>query len=564
LPAVAGGCRHHGDCGEDQLTNFNLADVWELAAEVRGDDCVALVHGSSRESWAEFDRRAAGVAHTLLEAGLGQGAKVAQYLYNCNEYVETVFGAMKAGMVPVNTNYRYAEEELVYLFDNSDSEAVVFHGAFTDVVARIRSRVPGVRLWLHVDDGSSPCPDFAMPYEEAVGVLSVGADTRVSGPWGRSGDDLYFLYTGGTTGMPKGVMWRQDDLFCLWNGGSMLQMPEDRGMAGLREGLEGLSATPPVLMPACPLMHGTGAFTAYSCLLLGGTVVTLPNRNFDAGELLDAIGREKVNVVTIVGDSFAKPILAALAADPDRYDLSSVIAMISSGVMWSEETKRGLHGHNANMLLVDAFSSSEALGMGSSISAAGAEAGTASFKIGPNAKVIDDVGAEIPPGSDRPGRLALGGRLPVGYYKDEEKTAKTFVTIDGQRYSVPGDFATVAEDGTLHLLGRGSVVINTGGEKVYPEEVEETLKIHPAIADAACVGVPDERFGEAICAIVQLRPDVQADGRELIEHVKARLAGYKAPRHVVFVDSVGRTPSGKLDYSSLKTLGAEAASAPVT
>jgi fatty-acyl-CoA synthase len=308
-------------------------------------------------------------------------------------------------------------------------------------------------------------------------------------------------------------------------------------------------------MPACPLMHGTGAFTAFSCLMLGGRVVTMPNRTFDAGELLVTIGREKVNLVTIVGDSFAKPILAALQADPDRYDISSLLGMISSGVMWSEETKHALHEYNPNMMLIDAFSSSEALGMGSSMSASGAEAGTASFKLGPRAKLIDDEGNEIQPGSGRSGRLALGGRLPLGYYKDDDKTRKTFLMIGGERYSVPGDYATVDADGTLHLLGRGSVVINTGGEKVYPEEVEEALKTHPAVADAACVGVPSERFGEEICAIVQLRPDMTAAPQELIDHVKARLASFKAPRSVVFVDSVGRTPSGKLDYGALKTLG---------
>ncbi|HXY45531.1 MAG TPA: AMP-binding protein, partial [Acidimicrobiales bacterium] len=527
------------------MTDFNLADIWELAAEIRGDDHTALVHGERRESWAELDRRADGFAQTLLGAGLGQGAKVAQYLYNCNEYIESVFGAFKAAMVPVNTNYRYADEELVYLFDNSDAEAVVFHGAFADRVAGIRPRVPGVRLWIHVDDGSGPCPDFALPYEQATDAArapasnghgsSGPAGAHVAGPWGRSGDDLYFLYTGGTTGMPKGVMWRQDDLFCLWNGGSLMALPEDRGMDGIREGIEALTAAPPVLLPACPLMHGTGAFTAYSCLLLGGTVVTLASRAFDASELLETIAREKVNVVTIVGDSFARPILAALEAAPGRHDLSSMLAIISSGVMWSEETKRALHAFNPNMLLVDAFSSSEALGMGSSVSAAGSEAGTASFKLGPNAKVIDEAGNDIPPGSGQAGRLALGGRLPLGYYKDAEKTARTFVTIGGQRYSVPGDYALVAADGTLQLLGRGSVVINSGGEKIFPEEVEEALKTHPGVADAACVGVPDERFGEAICAIVQLRPGEAVAQEALIGHVKERLASFKAPRHVVFV-----------------------------
>jgi 3-oxocholest-4-en-26-oate---CoA ligase len=398
-----------------------------------------------------------------------------------------------------------------------------------------------------------------MPYEDAAGARG-DAQGRVSGPWRRSGDDLYFLYTGGTTGMPKGVMWRQDDLFALMNSASPLPMPEDGGMEGIRQAIQTLSSSPLVLLPACPLMHGTGAFTAYTCLTLGGCVVTLPARNFDAAELLGAIGRERVNILTIVGDSFAKPILAVLGADPGRYDLSSLLAIVSSGVMWSEDSKRALHAYNPNMLLIDAFSSSEALGMGTSVSSAGAETHTASFKIGPQAKLIDDDGNEIPPGSAKSGRLALGGRIPLGYYKDAEKTAKTFVTLAGERYSVPGDYATVGGDGTLHLLGRGSVVINTGGEKVYPEEVEEALKTHPAVEDASCIGVPDDRFGEAICAIVQLKSGERVEAKALIDHVKQRLASYKAPRHVVFVDSVGRTPAGKLDYGYLKELAGKALS----
>ncbi len=536
------------------MTNFNMADIWELVADLRGDEGTALVHGGLRRSWRELDRRADGVAGALLDAGLGSGAKVAQYLYNSNEYLESVFAAFKVSMVPVNTNYRYGDEELAYLFDNSDTEAIVFHGAFSPRLARIRERLGGVRLFLHVDDGSGPCPDFAVPYEEAAG----SATHRVVARSGRSGDDLYFLYTGGTTGMPKGVMWRQDDLFCLINGGSLMPMPEEEGLDGIRRSVQALAGGAPVLLPACPLMHGTGAFTAFSCLLVGGTVVTLPSRNFDAAELLETMGSERVNILTIVGDSFAKPLVAALEAEPERFDLSRLLGMVSSGVMWSEETKRALHRHNPNMLLVDAFSSSEALGMGTSVSAAGTEAQTASFRLGPRAKVIDEEGNEIPAGSGRPGRLAVAGRLPLGYYKDADKTAATFLTIADERYSVPGDYALVEADGTLRLLGRGSVVINTGGEKVFPEEVEEVLKTHLAVADAACVGVPDERFGQAICALVQLRPGAGTGAAELIEHVKGRLAGFKAPRQVVFVDSVGRTPSGKLDYRALAATAARA------
>ncbi len=538
------------------MTNWNFAEVFEAAAEIRGDTR-ALVHGETTRSWREFDRRAAGLARTYLAAGLGRQAKVAQYLYNCNEYLESLYGAVKAGMVPVNTNYRYADAELAYLWDNADAEVVVFHGAFTERVERVRRLVAKVRLFLHVDDGSGPRPDWAMDYEEAAGSLGDGEDARIEGPWGRSGDDLYLLYTGGTTGMPKGVMWRQDDLFSLLNAGSPVPMPDDRGMEGIREAQSALQASPPTVLPACPLMHGTGAFTAFSSLFLGGCVVSLVDRRFRAEELLEAVGRERVNLVSIVGDAFAKPVLAALDGEPGRYDLSSLLGMISSGVMWSEEVKQGLLRHNPNMLLVDAFSSSEALGMGSSVSTGAAAAHTARFTIGERAKVIDDDGREIAPGSGEAGRLALGGRIPLGYYKDDEKTAATFVTIDGERYSVPGDYALVEADGSLQLLGRGSVSINTGGEKVFPEEVEEALKTHPAVADAVVVGIPDDRFGEAITALVQLAPSGEADESELAWHVKEQLASYKAPRHVVVVDSLGRSPAGKADYKGLRALAME-------
>jgi len=534
-------------------TNWNLAEIWEICAEERGDK-TALVHGHSRRSWAEFDRRAASVAGFLLDAGLEHQDKFAQYLYNGHEYLESVFASFKGGFVPVNTNYRYGDEELAYLWDNADAAAVVFHGTFTERVARLRHKLPKVKVWLHVDDGEGACPDFAVSYEQVAGTLGTDDDTKVRGRHGLSGDDLYLLYTGGTTGMPKGVMWRQDDLFALFNASSIIKHPVDRGLDGIRESVAALSASPPVLLPACPLMHGTGSFTAFSALILGGTVSTLVNHHFDPVELLETIEREGVNLVTLVGDAFGKPILAALDAEPGKWDLSSVMGMISSGVMWSEPTKHGLLGHNPNMILIDAFSSSEALGMGASVSASGAEAHTATFRLGEHARVIDDEGNELAPGSGEVGRLALGGRIPVGYYKDADKTASTFVILGGARFSVPGDYATVEADGTLKLLGRGSVCINTGGEKVYPEEVEEVLKTHAAVADAACVGIPDDRFGETIGAVVQLRAGPTVDASELFEHVKVHLAHYKAPRHVVFVSSLGRSPAGKLDYSTLKEL----------
>jgi len=535
------------------MSNWNYADVWEAVADEQ-PDAPAIAQGSRRLTWAELDRRADGVARWLLELDPARQDKVAIYLYNSPEYLETTFAAAKAGLVPVNTNYRYADEELTYLWDNADAVAVVFHGTFTDSTARVRARVPGVRGWLWVDDGSGPCPEWATPYEEAA--KSAGA--RVAASWGRSGDDLIMLYTGGTTGMPKGVMWRQDDLFARMNTAGFRRYEEAEGVDGVRRVLA-TSGPGMSLLPACPLMHGTGGFTASECLSEGGRVVLLESRRFDAVELLDTVAREKVNGLVIVGDPFGRPILAALEARPGHWDLGSLVGIISSGAMWSEEIKQGLLRHHPGMLLIDAFSSSEALGMGSSVSSAGAAARTAEFTLGPDVKVLTPDGVPVEPGSDEIGVLALGGRNPLGYYKDEEKTAATFRVYDGTRYSVPGDFAQVHRDGSIHLLGRGSAVINSGGEKIFPEEVEEALKTHPIVQDAVVVGVPDERYGEMIVAVVEVAAgsDGAIEETELVAHVKERLAGYKAPRRVRLVETIGRSPNGKVDYGRHRREAAE-------
>jgi acyl-CoA synthetase (AMP-forming)/AMP-acid ligase II len=525
------------------VTDWNLADVWEVVADTV-PHAPALIHGEKRVSWAEFDRRANAVAKGLLGFGVGRQDKVAHYLYNGTEYLESTFAMFKIGLVPVNTNYRYTDDELVYLWDNADAVAVIFHGTFVDRIEGLRQRVPGVKTWLWVDDDSGPCPEWATPYES----LAIVETDRVAAPWGRSGDDLLMLYTGGTTGMPKGVMWRQDDLFSRINAGNMLRVPEDGGLEGIRKAIVGAG---PRIVPACPLMHGTGLFTSIGSLNVGGCVVTLTDRRFDPVELLDTIDRDSVNVIAIVGDAFAKPILAALDKEPGRWKLSTLLAMISSGVMFSEESKRALLRHHPTMMLIDAFSSSEALGMGASVSSGSSTEHTAHFTLGPDVRVLDpETHKNVIPGSGEIGVLALGGRNPVGYYKDEQKSAQTFKEIDGVRYSIPGDFATVDADGSIQLLGRGSVVINTGGEKVFPEEVEEALKTHPSVRDAVAVAIPDQRFGEAVAAVVELKPDIaKPSEQELVDHVKARLAGFKAPKRVRFVPSIERSPAGKIDYA---------------
>jgi 3-oxocholest-4-en-26-oate---CoA ligase len=538
------------------MTDWNYADVWETVADVQ-PDAVAITQGGRNVTWAEFDRGADGIAQFLLDLGVVHQDKVAAYLYNSPEYLQSTFAAMKVGLAPVNTNYRYGDDELSYLWANADAVAVVFHGAFSDRIERILERVPGVKGWLWVDDGSGPCPDWATPYEDAA-KAALG---RTRAPWGRSGDDLYMLYTGGTTGMPKGVMWRQDDLFARLIDGGVRHYDVNGGIDGVRASLEtnpGLGVT---LMPACPLMHGTGAFTANTTLAEGGRVCLLESRKYDPVEMLDTIEREKVNGLVIVGDPFSRPLLAVLDDHPGKWDLSSLVMTISSGAMWSEQVKQQLLAHHP-MLLVDVFSSSEAVGMGASVSGGGTAAKTASFTLGPDVKVLREDGQELAPGSDEVGVLALGGRNPLGYYKDEEKSGRTFKVIDGVRYSIPGDYAQVDADGTIHLLGRGSVCINSGGEKIFPEEVEEALKTHQAVRDAVVVGVPHPTYGEQIVAVVEPADGaVEPSEAELIAHVKAHLAHYKAPRRVRCVTTIGRAPNGKVDYKrhraeSMEELGA--------
>jgi 3-oxocholest-4-en-26-oate---CoA ligase len=537
-------------------TDWNYADLLEAVAQAV-PDWVAQVHDGAVYTWAEFNTRANLLAQDLLLAGLGEQAKVAAYLYNGPEYLEVYYAAFKAGMVPVNTNYRYGRDEITYLFSNADAEAVVFDAAFAPLIERVRGDLPGVRRWYMVGDGVA-VPDWATDYETVVG-RDGAPDTKVgnvAGRWGRNGDQLLLLYTGGTTGMPKGVMWRQDDLFNVLGAGgnAVLGIPPiaalaevgPRFVAAHEAGLPG----GPRFLPACPLMHGTGQFTSLIGLMLGGAIVTVPNRSFDPAYLFDVIERDRVNSCVIVGEAFAKPMLATLLEHPGRWSLPTLGSLTSSGVMWSQETKSALLDLLPNITLVDSYGSSEAVGLGQSVSTKGGAQETAKFSLGPTVHVFSEDDRRIEPGSDETGFVAISGYVPLGYYKDEVKTAKTFRTIDGIRYSIPGDFANVNPDGTLHLLGRGSVCINTGGEKVFPEEVEEVLKQHAGVDDAVCVGIPDERFGEVIVAMVESKqhPDPSA----LIDHVRDRLAKYKAPRHVLFVDSIGRSPAGKVDYQRLK------------
>jgi 3-oxocholest-4-en-26-oate---CoA ligase len=540
---------------------WTFADVWEAIAAAQPDR-PANIQGERVLTWAEFDARADALAAHLIARGLGRQAKVAAYLYNGPEYLETYFAAFKGGLVPVNTNYRYGPEELVYLFDNADAEAIVFHAGFAPILESIRGRLSKVKTWIAVAEPGQPVPAWADDYDAVVAEVS--RQRPVKAPWGRSGDDLLLLYTGGTTGMPKGVMWRQDDLFqVIGAGGNALAgIPPATSIPELLARIAGPEHIRPMSVVACPQMHGTGQFSSFIAFNVGGTVATLPSRRFNAMELWDEVERLKATNVVIVGLAFSTPMLEALEANPGRWDLSSVRAMSSSGSMWSQENKRGLLAHAKNAIIMDSFGSSEAVGMGVSASAPGAEVPTAAFALGPNCAVFSEDGRRIQPGSGERGLVAVSGFLPVGYYKDPEKSERTFRVIDGQRWSVPGDWAEVNADGTLKLLGRGSVCINTGGEKVFPEEVEEALKTHPAVRDAVVVGVPDARFGERICAVVEPEAGQAPTLPELSEHVRGQLAGYKAPRELVLVETIGRAPNGKVDYKAVKDRALAALSAP--
>ena len=370
--------------------------MWEFHA-ARFPEVTAQTHGDRTSTWAEFNANANGIANTLLAAGVKHQDKVAQYMHNCPEFLESMFGLFKISLVPVNTNYRYTEDELAYLWDNSDAVAVIFHATYTDRCAAVRARVPNVKTWIWVDDGSQPCPEWAVPYTTAA----TSNQAPAIAPWPRSGDDMYFLYTGGTTGMPKGVMWRQDDIIASLDAPSKRPLPALKDYDALAARVSKPGA---VNMPAAPLMHGTGAFNAMWNLCLGGSIATMTSRTFDAQELLAVVASARVNSVSIVGDAFAKPILRALDENPGKYDISSLKMIVSSGVMWSAETKAGLLRHNEQLILIDSLGSSEAIGMAAATTTADSASSTATFKLGPNTRVVHEDGRDVVPGSGERGR----------------------------------------------------------------------------------------------------------------------------------------------------------------
>jgi 3-oxocholest-4-en-26-oate---CoA ligase len=528
--------------------NPSYGDVFDAAARAVRPSDPAIYCDDQVVTWGEFDRASNALARSLIAAGLAPGAKVAQYQRNSPDYLIGFAAAFKARLAPVNVNYRYGPDELFYLFDNCDAEAVLFDVEFVESVRALTARLPKVKVWASVGGAAEGFP--------TIESLCAGDGSPLA--INRSPDDMFLLYTGGTTGLPKGVMWPGGTWWEVLAAGRapVLGMEPPNTLEELEAQIRSGEGREPVYI-AVPLMHGTGLFTSVGALTKAAPVVLTRKPSFDPAAALDTVTRLRCGGFVIVGDAFARPLLDALRADPARYDVTCLKTVTSSGMMWSPEVKTGLLEFMPNAMLFDSFGSSEATGLGVSVTTRDIPAAEAKFEAPQTIVVREGDWTPVTPGSGEVGLVAKHGNLPLGYYKDPEKTARTYVTINGERHLISGDHATVEADGTIRLLGRGNHCINSGGEKIYPEEVEEALKTHPAVQDALVFGVPDARFGQAVSAVVGLAPGASATDAALIEHVRHKLAAYKAPRRIAFTTRVPRAPNGKADYAGAKKVFGE-------
>jgi len=536
---------------------WNIADLVERIVDL-APEREALVCGDARRSYAQLEERSNRLANHLASVGIGPGDHVGIYAFNCVEFVESMLGAYKLRAVPINVNYRYVEDELRYLFDNADLKALVHHRRFTPRIVAVKNEMPLLRHLIAIDDDSGE--DFraagAVAYQDA---LASASPARSFGP--RSPDDLYMLYTGGTTGMPKGVMWRQHDvIFTLGGGidhasGIPAQRPEDISAK--------MTATPAVSMAIAPLMHGASQWATLGALFTGNKVVLYGDRSFDPDAVWRIIEKERVQTLAITGDAMGRPLIEALAGASAGRDLASLFVVASTAAVFSPSVKEQFKQRFPNLIVVDSVGASETGFHGTSLYQSGesstARTGVVRVRPGRDTTVVGEDGQPLTPGSGVVGKLARTGNVPLGYYKDSKKTAETFVEVGGRRYAIPGDFATIEADGTITLLGRGSVCINSGGEKVFPEEVEAALKAHPEVFDVVVVGVRDPRWGERVAAVLQPRPGRTPSLGSLAAHCREKIASYKIPRSLYLVERIERSPSGKPDYPWAKALAAERA-----
>ncbi len=542
--------------------DFNLADVFEAVAAAVPDR-EAIVWGDQRFTYAQLDERTNRLANVLHDAGLGASSErdglaghethqdhLAVYLYNGNEYLEAMLAGFKARVAPFNVNYRYVEEELRYLLDNCKASAIVFDGRFADTLAAVLPDLPNLKTLIQV--GDEPLLDGAIAYEDALAAAGTTApDVQ------RSPDDLYILCTGGTTGMPKGVLWRQADIYMGSMGGRDLATGEEFTSieAIASNAADGGGAK---MLPAPPFMHGAGHWMAFNAFNSGNTVVIQDEvTRLEPDQVWELVQREGINVLLIVGDAFGRPLVDAL--EQGSYDASSLLAIVSGGAPLNSTIKDRFLAQLPTTMVMDAVGASETGSQMSHVSAAGAKASTGTFTPGPGAVVVSpEMETVLAPGHDGDGWLAQEGRVPLGYLGDAEKTARTFPVIDGVRYAVPGDRARLNADGDIELFGRDSVTINSGGEKIFAEEVEQALAHHPDVFDVVVAGRPSEKWGNEVVAIVQCRDGVTPDEQSLLDEASTHVARYKLPKAFVFVDSVVRSPAGKADYRWAKEQAAGA------
>ena len=534
--------------------NFSLAAIHEALAEAIPER-EAIVSPRARITWGDVHSRTRKLANLLREAGLGCRRErpglapwesgqdhLALYLYNGHEYLEGMMGAYKARVAPFNVNYRYVEEELRYVLADARTRAIVVHACFAPLLAKVLPRLPEMALLLQVaDDSGEPLLPGALDYEEALAGASDARPDVTPSP-----DDLYVLYTGGTTGMPKGVLWRQEDIFFAALGG---RMPGFGAVSSVAELVDRARSSGGLrMLPAPPFMHGAAHWSAFIMLHQGGTVVIQDDvKRFDPKDVLATVERERVTSLTIVGDAFARPLLDELRAG--RYDLSSLVVLGSGGAIFSPSLKKPILEALPNLMIYDGFGSSETGAQGNTLSAAGQEIRKATFRMDEHTCVLDEgMTRRLAPGEEAVGWLARTGHVPLGYLGDEAKTKRTYPVIDGVRYAVPGDRARAAADGSIEVFGRDSVCINSGGEKIFAEEVEAALKRHPAVYDVVVTGTPSERWGEQVTAVVALRPGARPAEDELREAASTEIARYKLPKAFVFVETIARAPSGKPDY----------------
>jgi fatty-acyl-CoA synthase len=535
---------------------FSVAEVHEAIAATRPDE-VCLVFRDRRLTWQQLTERTRRLANHLLGAGLGCRVErdqlpghesgqshLAIYLHNGNEYLECMLGSFKARVAPFNVNYRYVAEELRYLLNDSSAEAVVVHSQFAPTLAEVLPDLPNVKVILQVPDesGNALLPG-AIWFEDA---LAAASPDKPNVEW--SPDDLYILYTGGTTGMPKGVLWRNGDANVECFGGSRADTLE--GIVA--EATGGLQA---LLAP--PFMHGAGHWMSFRTWNSGGCVFvqSVPDR-LDPHDVWGLIERERLNFLLIVGDAFGRPLLDEL--DRTQYDLSCLTVLLSGGAPLSANLKDEFLAHLPTLMIVDGLGSSEAGGQLSQVSVGGG-ASTGTFPISPGNHVLSaDLDRELEAGDPEIGWLAKSGRLALGYLGDEAKTARTYPVVEGQRYAVPGDRARLRADGVIELHGRDSVTINSGGEKIFAEEVEAAVKRHPAVYDCVVAGRPSDRWGNEVVAIVRVRPGHTVTDDELRAEAEHHIARYKLPKAFVYVSEIVRSPSGKADYRWAKQIAAEA------